>query len=87
MQDVLGTQYSSVKAFLQLFRQLVKTQKIPFTGEPLRGLQVMGVLETRNLDFKNVFILSLNEGSLPSGGGKGSYIPYNIRKSVSTANR
>lgn len=80
MQDVLGTQYSSVKAFLQLFRQLVKTQKIPFTGEPLRGLQVMGVLETRNLDFKNVFILSLNEGSLPSGGGKGSYIPYNIRR-------
>lgn len=80
MQDVLGTQYSGVKAFLQLFRQLVKTQKIPFTGEPLKGLQVMGVLETRNLDFKNVFILSLNEGSLPSGGGKGSYIPYNIRK-------
>jgi hypothetical protein len=80
MEDVLGTEYSSLKAFLQLFRQLVKTQKIPFTGEPLRGLQVMGVLETRNLDFKNVFILSLNEGSLPSGGGKGSYIPYNIRR-------
>jgi hypothetical protein len=80
MEDVLGTNYTSLKAFLQLFRQLVKTQKIPFTGEPLRGLQVMGVLETRNLDFKNVFILSLNEGSLPSGGGKGSYIPYNIRR-------
>ncbi|HET9052753.1 MAG TPA: PD-(D/E)XK nuclease family protein, partial [Cyclobacteriaceae bacterium] len=80
MQDVLGTQYSSVKAFLQLFRQLVKAQKIPFTGEPLSGLQVMGVLETRNLDFKNVFVLSLNEGSLPSAGGKGSYIPYNIRR-------
>lgn len=80
MEDVLGDTYSSLKAFLQLFRQLVKTQKIPFTGEPLRGLQVMGVLETRNLDFKNVFILSLNEGSLPSGSGKGSYIPYNIRK-------
>lgn len=80
MEDVLGTSYSSMKAFLQLFRQLVKTQKIPFTGEPLRGLQIMGVLETRNLDFKNVFILSLNEGALPSGGGKGSYIPYNIRK-------
>jgi hypothetical protein len=68
------------KSFLRLFRQLVRAQKIPFTGEPLKGLQVMGVLETRNLDFKNVFILSLNEGALPSGGGKGSYIPYNIRK-------
>lgn len=80
MEDVLGTEYSNVKAFLRLFRQLVKAQKIPFTGEPLKGLQVMGVLETRNLDFKNVFILSLNEGALPSGSGKGSYIPYNIRR-------
>ncbi|HEY3430258.1 MAG TPA: PD-(D/E)XK nuclease family protein [Cyclobacteriaceae bacterium] len=80
MEDVLGVQYSNLKAFLRLFRQLVKAQKIPFTGEPLRGLQIMGVLETRNLDFKNVFILSLNEGALPSGGSKGSYIPYNIRR-------
>lgn len=80
MEDVLGTEYSNLKSFLRLFRQLVKAQKIPFTGEPLRGLQVMGVLETRNLDFKNVYILSLNEGALPSGGGKGSYIPYNIRR-------
>ncbi len=80
MEDVLGNEYSSLKAFLRLFRQLVKAQKIPFTGEPLKGLQIMGVLETRNLDFKNVFILSLNEGALPSGSGKGSYIPYNIRK-------
>jgi Inactivated superfamily I helicase len=68
------------KSFLRLFRQLVRSQKIPFTGEPLRGLQVMGVLETRNLDFKNVFILSLNEGAFPSFGGKGSYVPFNIRK-------
>lgn len=80
MEDVLGTEYSNLKSFLRLFRQLVKAQKIPFTGEPLRGLQIMGVLETRNLDFKNVFVLSLNEGALPSGGGKGSYIPYNIRR-------
>lgn len=69
----------SLKSFLRLFRQLVRMQKIPFSGEPLKGLQVMGVLETRNLDFKNVFILSLNEGAFPSTGGKGSYIPHNIR--------
>jgi RNAse (barnase) inhibitor barstar len=71
---------ASFKSFLRLFRQLVKSVKIPFSGEPLRGLQVMGVLETRNLDFKNVFILSLNEGSFPSFNNKGSYIPFNIRK-------
>lgn len=71
---------SSIKAFLRLFRQLIQVHKIPFTGEPLKGLQVMGVLETRNLDYKNVFILSLNEGAFPSSASKGSYIPSNIRK-------
>lgn len=69
-----------IKSFARLFRQLARMQKIPFSGEPLKGLQVMGVLETRNLDFKNVFILSLNEGAFPSTGGKGSYIPHNIRR-------
>lgn len=69
-----------LKAFLRLFKMLVRSEKIPFSGEPLKGLQVMGVLETRNLDFKNVFILSLNEGSFPSFSSSGSYIPHNIRK-------
>ncbi len=70
----------SLKSFLRLVRQLVRLQKIPFSGEPLKGLQIMGVLETRNLDFKNVFVLSLNEGAFPTFGGKGSYLPFNIRK-------
>ncbi|HYI76071.1 MAG TPA: PD-(D/E)XK nuclease family protein, partial [Chryseolinea sp.] len=70
----------SLKAFLRLFKQLAQTHRIPFTGEPLRGLQVMGVLETRSLDFKNVFVLSLNEGSFPSFGSKSSYIPHSIRR-------
>lgn len=69
-----------LKSFTRLFRQVVRSEKIPFTGEPLKGLQVMGVLETRNLDYKNVFVLSLNEGSLPAAGNKPSYIPFNIRK-------
>lgn len=68
------------RSFLRLFRQVVKSYKIPFSGEPLRGLQVMGVLETRNLDYKNVIVLSLNEGAFPSFSSKGSYIPFNIRK-------
>jgi hypothetical protein len=69
-----------LRAFLRLFRQVVRGQKVPFSGEPLSGLQVMGVLETRNLDFKNVFILSLNEGAFPSFSSKGSYVPFTIRK-------
>lgn len=69
-----------LKSFVRLFRQMVRSQRIPFSGEPLKGLQIMGVLETRNLDFKNVFVLSLNEGVFPSFGNKGSYIPYNIRR-------
>jgi CRISPR/Cas system-associated exonuclease Cas4 (RecB family) len=70
----------ALKSFLRLFRQLCRGMKLPFSGEPLRGLQIMGVLETRNLDYKNVFILSLNEGSFPSNSSKGSYVPFNIRR-------
>ena len=79
-EQKLKSRQSSMKFFLKLFRQLVQMQKIPFSGEPLKGLQVMGVLETRNLDYRNVFILSLNEGSFPSSTNKGSYIPANVRK-------
>ncbi|MEM4369764.1 MAG: PD-(D/E)XK nuclease family protein, partial [Desulfurococcaceae archaeon] len=56
-------------------------ERIPFVGEPLKGLQVMGLLETRTLDFENIIILSMNEGSMPKPNRKSSYIPYNIRKS------
>lgn len=69
-----------LKSFLRLLTQLIHSNKIPFSGEPLRGLQIMGLLETRSLDYKNVFVLSLNEGSLPASGQKGSFIPHNIRK-------
>ncbi|MEZ4971729.1 MAG: PD-(D/E)XK nuclease family protein [Cyclobacteriaceae bacterium] len=68
------------RGYQKLFRQVVLSQKIPFTGEPLKGLQVMGVLETRNLDFDNVYVLSLNEGMLPSAARQGSYIPHSIRR-------
>jgi hypothetical protein len=59
---------------------LVSSFKLPFSGEPLSGLQIMGALETRNLDFENVFILSLNEGAFPAKGPANSYIPFNLRK-------
>lgn len=69
-----------LEAFIRLFRQMIQSLRLPFTGEPLNGLQIMGVLETRNLDFENVFILSMNEGTFPSPGKGHSFIPYNIRK-------
>jgi CRISPR/Cas system-associated exonuclease Cas4 (RecB family) len=64
----------------KLFRQMMRSEKVPFLGEPLKGIQVMGVLETRNLDFENVFVLSLNEGMWPASAKQGSYIPYSVRK-------
>ncbi|MCG8476143.1 MAG: PD-(D/E)XK nuclease family protein [Cytophagales bacterium] len=66
--------------FIRLMKQIIRNLRIPFSGEPLNGLQVMGVLETRNLDFENVFILSMNEGSFPAAPSSHSFIPYNLRK-------
>jgi RecB family exonuclease len=70
----------SLNSFWSLFKEIIFSTKIPFTGEPLQGLQVMGFLETRVLDFENVFILSVNEGVLPAGGKQHSFIPYSLRK-------
>ena len=64
----------------RLVGQLVQSTSIPFHGEPAEGLQVMGVLETRNLDFDHVLLLSCNEGNMPRGVNDTSFIPYNIRK-------
>lgn len=64
----------------RLIRQLANSQTLPFSGEPLGGLQIMGLLETRALDFRNVIILSANEGYLPATKPHHSYIPYQIRK-------
>jgi CRISPR/Cas system-associated exonuclease Cas4 (RecB family) len=82
IQDILSKQNVSLtlNAFWKLFKDVIKTATIPFTGEPLKGLQVMGFLETRTLDFKNVFILSMNEGILPASSKTSSFIPYNLRK-------
>ena len=64
----------------RLLNRILAAANIPFHGEPAIGMQVMGVLETRNLDFRNRIMLSLNEGQLPKGGGESSFIPYNLRK-------
>ena len=64
----------------RLIRQIMTTTAIPFHGEPIVGIQIMGVLETRNLDFDNLLILSCNEGNMPKGVNDSSFIPYAIRK-------
>lgn len=64
----------------RLIHKMLAATNIPFHGEPAIGLQIVGLLETRNLDFRNLIILSLNEGLLPKGGGEASFIPYNLRK-------
>nr|WP_303925326.1 PD-(D/E)XK nuclease family protein [Bacteroides intestinalis] len=69
-----------IETLRRLLCRLLATSNIPFHGEPAIGMQVMGVLETRNLDFRNLIMLSLNEGQLPKAGGDSSFIPYNLRK-------
>ena len=64
----------------RLVSQLVSSSSIPFHGEPVVGVQIMGVLETRNIDFDNVLLLSCNEGNMPKGINDSSFIPYSIRK-------
>ena len=64
----------------RLTLQLIQQTNIPFHGEPAEGVQIMGVLETRNLDFDHVLLLSCNEGQLPRGVNDSSLIPHSIRK-------
>ena len=64
----------------RLTTQIIQQTTIPFHGEPAEGLQIMGVLETRNIDFDHVLLLSCNEGNMPRGVNDSSFIPHSIRK-------
>ncbi len=66
--------------FVRIYKQTLSNVTVAFRGEPLAGLQVMGILETRLLDFKNIVLLSVNEGVLPKSSVNLSLIPYNLRK-------
>ncbi|HAM98456.1 MAG TPA: hypothetical protein DCQ26_07570 [Marinilabiliales bacterium] len=70
----------TLPTYFKLLQKVLNQLKVPFEGEPINGLQVMGFLETRNLDFKNVIILSVNEGQLPTSGHAPSFIPYSLRR-------
>ncbi len=79
----LNSKYSflkHVKSLLLLFEHYTIHEKIPFYGEPLKGIQIMGMLETRTLDFEQVIMLSVNEGILPSGKTGSSFIPFDIKR-------
>lgn len=69
-----------VATLRSLFNQILRNESLAFYGEPLKGLQVMGVLETRTLDFETVILISANEGVLPSGKTMGSMIPFDIKR-------
>jgi RecB family exonuclease len=82
LHDVVAANQTDIElsTFWKILREVIDGASIPFVGEPLKGLQIMGLLETRALDFKNVIILSANEGVLPAGKFDASFIPYDVRK-------
>ena len=79
---LLGDMHLDIRpeTYLRLLDQLLAPVAVPFSGEPLKGLQVMGPLETRALDFRNLIILSSNEGTFPRKSFSSSFIPPELRK-------
>ena len=73
------------ETLFRMLRELTHSVSIPFVGEPLNGLQIMGTLETRCLDFKNLIILSMNDGIFPNKQSAQSLIPYNLRQAFGMA--
>jgi hypothetical protein len=73
---------NDIKTLRKIFSGIAETATMPFYGEPLKGLQIMGMLETRALDFENIIILSVNEGILPAGRFQSTFIPYDIKKEM-----
>jgi NDP-sugar pyrophosphorylase family protein/CRISPR/Cas system-associated exonuclease Cas4 (RecB family) len=79
ISNIKSFEQLDIKSFSTLFFQLLSSYEISLKGEPLSGIQIMGMLETRALDFKNLIILSANEGILPQAGIPDSFIPFDIR--------
>ena len=70
----------SVETLFAIYKQVIDVAEVSFEGEPLNGLQIMGVLESRVLDFETVIITSVNEGKFPAGKSMNSFIPYDVKK-------
>ena len=71
--------FPDLKTLSLFFRQLISSESLSFQGEPLRGLQLMGMLETRVLDFENIILVSTNEGILPASSQQNSFIPFDVK--------
>ncbi|MDP4223111.1 MAG: PD-(D/E)XK nuclease family protein [Bacteroidota bacterium] len=82
LDKISRTQEISLKTgtFIRILDKILRSQSVPFSGEPLSGIQIMGILETRALDFRNIIMLSVNEGTLPRISAGSSFIPYSIRE-------
>jgi len=83
--EALNTEYGyikNIKTLQQFYNQLLSFEKLSFKGQPLSGLQLMGMLETRVLDFETVILTSVNEGILPAGKSENSFIPFDVKKEV-----
>jgi len=78
--NVAFNHITDLKTLTLFYTQILRTEKLSFQGEPLQGLQLMGMLETRALDFETVIITSVNEGILPGGKNDFSFIPYDVKK-------
>lgn len=70
---------TTVKSLFSIYKDLISSQTVDFRGKPFSGLQLMGVLESRVLDFRNVILLSVNEGVLPAGKSSNSFIPFDLK--------
>lgn len=70
----------SLSVLTKIYTRISQRRSVALYGEPLHGLQILGMLETRNLDFRKVILLSANEGIVPSGLGSNTLIPFNLKK-------
>lgn len=71
-----------LKSLQSLYKELLSSETVDFQGDPLEGLQIMGMLESRNLDFETVILTSVNEGILPSGKSNNSFIPFDLKTAL-----
>ena len=73
-------------ALYYIINELLKTKKLDFRGDKMNGIQIMGILQTRALDFENVIITHVNEGTFPQSKREDSFLPFNLRKSLRNSN-